>query len=509
MDIHKHIKAIRSLIGKENPNALQEPIDTLIEYVHENVSMLLEPKNKQLRQQIADCFYLSGQQKLALLPDASNAYYWLAFSSFLNDDVQALCQNVTSLIREDSKSGKSAYTDADLLNIFFLNATLSDNAIQKYLDTVAKAIENHYPETAAAYFLKANDKNLDDEQALDYLSKAIDFDKSFTFAFLAIASIYQSKKNWKNAIVYLNKWINLTVSNSEIYSKFGLSPAEVYFDLAVCYGKLKDYENEIASYKKCLELEPLFPFAMNNLGYAYEKAKDYDNALACFQKSMQTGRDENYPYRNTFRLLKKLKRYDEAVAFGEANSKRLPKSVQNEIEQLREIKSVDIPQVDIPQQELQSPAEDEADATPEPPIKRPPSGITANAFATEARLEDEIEDRLNKGLPFFDLPLTVYDGDDGYGRQYMIPAIGRLDLLAVHTETNDFYVLELKRGLGDDEVVGQVSRYMGWIKQNLAADGQNVYGIICTAGASDRLKYAAAANPNISVFNYSVNFSLA
>jgi len=40
--------------------------------------------------------------------------------------------------------------------------------------------------------------------------------------------------------------------------------------------------------------------------------------------------------------------------------------------------------------------------------------------------------------------------------------------LARDRTSRDYVVIELKRDQGDDEVIGQVSRYMGWIRQRRA-----------------------------------------
>jgi RecB family endonuclease NucS len=66
------------------------------------------------------------------------------------------------------------------------------------------------------------------------------------------------------------------------------------------------------------------------------------------------------------------------------------------------------------------------------------------------------------------------------------------------------YVIELKKGQSDDEIVGQVSRYMGWVKKNIAVSGQNVYGIICVSNATEKLKYAVEAIQNISLYSYNL-----
>ncbi len=44
-------------------------------------------------------------------------------------------------------------------------------------------------------------------------------------------------------------------------------------------------------------------------------------------------------------------------------------------------------------------------------------------------------------------------------------------ILAVEPKTHSFVVIELKKGRPSDQVIGQVLRYMGWVKKNLCAGG--------------------------------------
>lgn len=69
--------------------------------------------------------------------------------------------------------------------------------------------------------------------------------------------------------------------------------------------------------------------------------------------------------------------------------------------------------------------------------------------------------------------------------------VGEIDLL-LRTENGGFVVVELKRK-GDDETVGQICRYVGWVSKHLAGEGENVHGIIVTPKISDRLRYAIKA----------------
>ncbi|MBI2294408.1 MAG: DUF91 domain-containing protein [Betaproteobacteria bacterium] len=80
-------------------------------------------------------------------------------------------------------------------------------------------------------------------------------------------------------------------------------------------------------------------------------------------------------------------------------------------------------------------------------------------------------------------------------RQLSTPA-GRLDLLCKDANGN-FVVVELKRTQGTDQVVGQVLRYMGWLKEAHHTEG--VRGIVIVAKKDQALSYALMAAPNVQV----------
>ena len=105
--------------------------------------------------------------------------------------------------------------------------------------------------------------------------------------------------------------------------------------------------------------------------------------------------------------------------------------------------------------------------------------------------------------------LSIYEDENGYGRQYIISGVGRIDLLAVEKGSKDLVLIELKRNESDDEVVGQISRYMAWVKRNLAKEGQVVKGIICAHKALKKLVLSASNIPGLMVYEYDFNFRIA
>jgi RecB family endonuclease NucS len=79
------------------------------------------------------------------------------------------------------------------------------------------------------------------------------------------------------------------------------------------------------------------------------------------------------------------------------------------------------------------------------------------------------------------------------GRQYSTP-VGPIDLLTIDTKANEYVIIELKKGRSADKVYGQCSRYMGWVRKNLAAEGAKVHGVIVARLMDAKIK--AARDPH-------------
>lgn len=127
-------------------------------------------------------------------------------------------------------------------------------------------------------------------------------------------------------------------------------------------------------------------------------------------------------------------------------------------------------------------------------------------FALETHLEEFIYQ--NWGKIDWGSKLEIYKSEDQNGRQF--PAgTWSIDFLAVDKSTNDLVVIELKRGKTSDSTVGQILRYMNWIKGNIAEDNQNVRGIIIAKGIDEALKYASVGLSNVELKTYKVDFQLA
>lgn len=71
-----------------------------------------------------------------------------------------------------------------------------------------------------------------------------------------------------------------------------------------------------------------------------------------------------------------------------------------------------------------------------------------------------------------------------------------------------FHVVELKRGRVSDTVVGQIQRYMGFVKDELAEPNQIVKGVIIGLEDDLRIRRALSVTNNIEYYRYEVSFKL-
>ena len=99
----------------------------------------------------------------------------------------------------------------------------------------------------------------------------------------------------------------------------------------------------------------------------------------------------------------------------------------------------------------------------------------------------------------------IYEEGELVSQQYKTE-IGPIDILARDKKSKNYVVIELKKNQTSDDTVGQIARYMGWIKEK--KHDQDVKGIIVAGQFDKRLDYALRMIPNIEVFLYEVNFKL-
>ena len=146
-------------------------------------------------------------------------------------------------------------------------------------------------------------------------------------------------------------------------------------------------------------------------------------------------------------------------------------------------------------------------------------GAGASVPAKPELLEEDVEDQkefvLEKYLEdfivsnfeaIFKKKLVLFSVDGSIAQQFPTD-VGVIDILAQEPSSNSLVVIELKKGRAADKVVGQILKYMGWVREKLCP-GQDVHGIIICKEPDEKLTYALKMVKNVSVKYYHVDFRL-
>jgi restriction system protein len=140
------------------------------------------------------------------------------------------------------------------------------------------------------------------------------------------------------------------------------------------------------------------------------------------------------------------------------------------------------------------------------PISPTPMIPEEQAFALEQHLEDFLEKNWSK-TPLGSKYQLLEESDQLSSRQYPTDT-GYIDLLALSKDGQEYLVVELKRGKASDSAVGQILRYMGYIKEQIAEPHQTVRGAIIAFEDDLRVRRALQATTGITFYQYKIAFDL-
>jgi restriction system protein len=127
-------------------------------------------------------------------------------------------------------------------------------------------------------------------------------------------------------------------------------------------------------------------------------------------------------------------------------------------------------------------------------------------FALEKHLEDFLVKNWNSTELGREYSIYEEEGEI-VGQQYPSDT-GPIDILAISKDKKTLLVVELKRGRVSDNVVGQIQRYMGFVKEELAEPNQIVKGVIIGLEEDLRIRRALSVTNNIEYYRYEVSFKL-
>jgi tetratricopeptide (TPR) repeat protein len=218
-------------------------------------------------------FYLkeaenSYRKALELDSTFAMAYHRLALTKNYEGDKSAAKEFTAKAMKYSDK-----ITQKEKLQIKILEAYISGNYPQAIKEL--QEIAERYPDEKEVFFTLGGIyyNNLHQvEEAVHYLSKAIQIDPLYKMAYNVLAYAYDQMGDFDKSIWAINKYIELAPDEPNPYD----SRAELY----ARNGRL---DQAIESYKKALEIKPDFYMSQGSLGTMYLFKRDYVQAQSCFE----------------------------------------------------------------------------------------------------------------------------------------------------------------------------------------------------------------------------------
>lgn len=128
------------------------------------------------------------------------------------------------------------------------------------------------------------------------------------------------------------------------------------------------------------------------------------------------------------------------------------------------------------------------------------------AFVMESHLEDFLVE--NWAQTELGNEYVIYEEEGNPAGQQFMTDTGPMDILAVSKDKKKLLVVELKKGRASDAVVGQILRYMGYVREVLAEDGQTVSGVIIALEDDQKIRRALSIVPSVTFYRYQISFKL-
>ena len=292
---------------------------------------------------------------------------------------------------------------------------------------------------------------------------------------------YGRMKRWKNQIACLE-----TIEEQPcLFTK-----ACINFQIGWAYGKEKDWEQEEAYYRNCLELEWDYPFANNNLAYSFYQQKRYAEAKELLEFCLEKELDLSCAANNYVRVLLAMGNGTAARSFIKSGAYPVSKSLVKRAETAKNRQSIVL---------SAESAEQTKTGLQKEPLEK------AEQFSSEWILEEELTARIEAGFPVFGKQLHLYRRKGEYGRQYIIP-IGRLDLFCEDADGN-LYVIELKKDGGYGDAYAQLAAYLDWFQKSKRFSKHSVSGILCVNHPSPQLLQKVHTDARMHLYEYQISYT--
>lgn len=426
-------------------------------------------------------------------------------------------------LTEAKSSNFELYIDHFLL----LNASALDlNNRETFYSRLIKLAEQNNIDTLAINFLKYfHNETTNDNLLQEILHTPNSWLTNSWLATSLLAGRYLDEGNNENALFAIRKSseilkLQLKTSKKQSHKNEKLDKSEQLHISYLNWSLSKNIETEIRCYFESYEVEGCIDFCNSILNcedeelidlckqtcyyykaYSYSDLKKYKEALIESDNLLSINNADEDIIRLKMFLLERLKKFDAKIDFINELGEQKNKLYYKFFKQIERLKS-------------KSPIVFEEKETVIPRIEKRVGrrllnaiSYSGNEFASEKLMEAFIVSFIERKTLIFGRQFSIYKDNEAFGRQFRI-LNGVIDLLLVDDNTNDLFVLEIKKDKGyNNNPLEQLKYYQEYIKNKVALNGQKVWGILCLKECDENLKCQVEAEDTIELYSYDFSFT--
>lgn len=240
---------------------------------------------------------------VALLPENNvDAAYYHSITDFIQGNYEGYLEHTEHFYAAKSKAVHN-WLDCSAANQYFVSIVTGlpglgnwDSQIEgKIIRAHQKYAAKYFPWSAFDLYCKFWVSKGSDQYRLRLLSDVLEKDPQWATAWLDIGNICYNQQKWAQALDAYQK----AMEDNQTHT------AELFFTAAWAASQIKKRDFEIAYYERCIDFDPEYPYAQNNLGWALNCQKRYAEAEPYLWYALEHDENPKCASRNLFDSLEK------------------------------------------------------------------------------------------------------------------------------------------------------------------------------------------------------------
>lgn len=170
-----------------------------------------------------------------------------------------------------------------------------EKAGEKLIRAHQKYAAEYFPASAFDRYCRFWLSTATPQRQLALLREVLEKDPTWAWAWVEMGDIYYEQEKWPQALDAYRHAMDDNRTHS----------ADLFFSAAWATDQVKDPETAMAYYRRCIDLDPDYPYAQNNLGWLLNRQKQYAQAEPYLRYALEHDPDIKNACRNLFDCLEK------------------------------------------------------------------------------------------------------------------------------------------------------------------------------------------------------------